>query len=131
MEKGPKTLIKSLGLYSHQTAGKGRFISLNCYKTSAFRQIQKIFNPMAIDVWRKSLTYEKLPFLHYSVRGVIYPLINNAIFQSFCNHEIFVKLNLPIFLVLVKQREKSQEYFNLWLLTRIGIIQICEILLLV
>ena len=37
-----------------------------------------------------------------------------AIFQSFCNHAIFfVKLNLPIFLVLVRLREKSQKYFNL------------------
>ena len=36
-----------------------------------------------------------------------------AIFQSFCNDEIFVKLNLPIFVVLVGQREKSQKYFDL------------------
>ena len=29
-----------------------------------------------------------------------------AIFQSFCNHEIFVKFNLPIFLVVARQRAK-------------------------
>ena len=29
------------------------------------------------------------------------------------NHGIFVKLNLPIFVVLVGQREKSQKYFDL------------------
>ena len=34
-------------------------------------------------------------------------------FPSFCNHEIFIKLNLPILLVLVGQREKSQKYFDL------------------
>ena len=35
------------------------------------------------------------------------------IFPSFCNHKIFTKLNLPIFLVLVGQQEKSQKYFDL------------------
>ena len=65
---------------------------------------------MAIIVQMISLTHEKLHFLHYSVREVIYELIDvSAIFQSFCNHEIFVKLSLPIFVVLVGQREKSQN----------------------
>ena len=34
-----------------------------------------------------------------------YDLINvlGHFFQSFCNHEIFVKLNLPTFLVLLGQ----------------------------
>ena len=36
-----------------------------------------------------------------------------ALFPSFCKHEIFIKLNLPILLVLVGQREKSQKYFDL------------------
>ena len=36
-----------------------------------------------------------------------------SIFQSSLNHEIFVKLNLPIFVVLVGQQEKSQRYFDL------------------
>ena len=36
-----------------------------------------------------------------------------ALFQSFCNYEISIKLNLPILLVLVRQREKSQKYFDL------------------
>ena len=35
-----------------------------------------IFNPMAINVQRISLTQEKLHFLHYSVREVIYELID-------------------------------------------------------
>ena len=48
------------------------------------------------------------------MRGVIYALIDVlGHFSVICNHEIFVKLNLPIFAVLVRQREKSQKYFNL------------------
>ena len=72
------------------------------------------FNSMAIKVQRISLTHEKLHLLQYSVRGVIYALIDVlGHFQSFYNYEIFVKLNLPIFVVLVRQGEKSQKYFNL------------------
>ena len=56
--------------------GNGRLTSLKSYKTSIFKQIRKIFNPLAIDVWRISLTHEKLHFLHYSVQGVRYALIN-------------------------------------------------------
>ena len=74
--KRPKTLIKSLGLCSHRTIGHGRFTSLKSYKTSIFKQIRKIFNPMAINVQEISLTYEKLHFLHYSVREVINELID-------------------------------------------------------
>ena len=36
-----------------------------------------------------------------------------TIFQSICNHEIIVKSNLPTFVVLVGQREKSQKYIDL------------------
>ena len=36
-----------------------------------------------------------------------------ALFQSFCTYEIFVKLNLPVFPVLVSKRGKSQKYFGL------------------
>ena len=62
----------------------------------------KDFNSMAINVQRISLAHEKLHFLHYSVREVTYELIDVwAILQSFSNHEILVKLNLPIFVVLV------------------------------
>ena len=75
-EKGPKTLIKSQGLYSHRTIGNRRFTSLKCYKTSIFKQMLKIFNPIAISVWRISLTHGNLHFLHYSVRGVISALID-------------------------------------------------------
>ena len=50
MEKGPKTLIKSSGLYSHRTIGNARFTPRKCYKTSISKQIRKIFNPMAIDL---------------------------------------------------------------------------------
>ena len=75
---------------------------------------------MAINVQRISLTREKLHFIHYSVREVMYALIDVlGMFQSFCNHEIFVKLNLPIFIALIGQREKSQKYFNFQLLGRI------------
>ena len=75
-EKGRKTLIKSLGLFSHRTIGNGRFTSLQSYKTSIFKQIRKIFNPMAVNVRGISLTHEKLHFLHYYVLGVIYALID-------------------------------------------------------
>ena len=40
----------------------------------------------------------------------------STIFQPLCNHEIFIKFNLPIHLVLVRQRAKSQKYFGLWAL---------------
>ena len=36
-----------------------------------------------------------------------------GLFQSFCNHEVFTRLNLPILLVLVRQREKSRKFFDL------------------
>ena len=75
-EKWPKTLIKLQVLCSQRTMGNGRFTSLKCDKTSTFKQILKIFNPMAINVQRISLTHEKLHFFHYSVRGVIYALID-------------------------------------------------------
>ena len=74
--KGPTTVTKSLGLYSHRTIGHHRSTSHQSYKTSIFKQIRKIFNPMAINVQRISLTHEKLHFLHYSVPEVIYELIN-------------------------------------------------------
>ena len=40
-----------------------------------YKQMLKIFNPMAINVQRISLIHETLHFLHYFVRGVIYALI--------------------------------------------------------
>ena len=33
-------------------------------------------------------------------------------YLSFCNHEVFIKLNSPTLLVLVRKREKSQQYFD-------------------
>ena len=47
----------------------------------------------------------------------------------FYNHEIFIKLNLPILLVLVKHQQKSAKYFDLRLLTEICIIQIYAVLM--
>ena len=87
---------------------------------------------MAINVWRIPLSPEKLHFLQYSVRGVTYALIDVlGHFSANCNREIFVKLNLPISVVLVTEGEKLQKKTStFWLLTRIGIIQICEMLLL-
>ena len=94
--------------------GNGHFTSLKCYKKSIFKQIQKILNPMAINVRRTSLTRETLHTLHCSARGVIYALIDVLGHYSVtCNNEIFAKLNLPIFVLLVKQVGKSQKYFNL------------------
>ena len=74
--KGSKTLIKLQEIQSHRTIGKGSFTYHKCYVTSIFKQIRKIFNAMAANVRRISLTYEKLHFIHYSVRGVTYPLID-------------------------------------------------------
>ena len=72
---------------------------LKSCKTSIFKKIRKIFNPMAIIVRRISLTEEKLHFLRYSVRGVIHALIDILGHLSvICNHEIFVKSNLPAFI---------------------------------
>ena len=76
MEKGPKTLIKSQRFYSNRTIGNGCFTSLKSCKTSIFKQIRKIFNPMAVNIRMISLIHEKLHFLHFSVRGVIYTLID-------------------------------------------------------
>ena len=54
---------------------------------------------MAINVPRIAPNHEKLHFLHCSVRGVLYDLINIlGPFPSFCNHEIFINLDLPILL---------------------------------
>ena len=62
---------------------------------------------MAINVQRISLTHEKLHFLHYSVREVIYELIDIlGHFSVILQPRKFVKFNLPIFVVLVGQREK-------------------------
>ena len=36
-----------------------------------------------------------------------------ALFPSLCNHEILIKLNVPISVVLIGQRENSQKYFDL------------------
>ena len=69
---------------------------------------------MAINVQRISLTQEKLHFHHYSVREVIYELIDVlGHFSVILQPLNFVKLNLPVFIVLVGQREISQKYFDL------------------
>ena len=36
-----------------------------------------------------------------------------AVLQSCCGYESFIKLNLPIPLMLVRQQEKSPRYFDL------------------
>ena len=52
-------------------------ISLHLFPSKLLSTLSsKIFNPMAIHVQRISLTHEKLHFLHYSVREVIYKLID-------------------------------------------------------
>ena len=57
--------------------GNGRFTSLKSYKTSILKQIRNMFDPMAIDVQRIPVTHENLPFLHFSVRGMLFGLIND------------------------------------------------------
>ena len=69
-----------------------------------------IFNPVAINMQGISLTHEKLHLLCCSVEVVFYDLINvSAFVESLRNHEILVKLNLPLFLVLLREREKSRN----------------------
>ena len=41
-----------------------------------------------------------------------------GLFQSFFNHEIVVNLNLPMFPVLVRRREKLKTTLISWLLSR-------------
>ena len=60
------------------------------------------------------MSYYFFPFAYCSVYGEFTHLIDVlALFQLFCNHEIFIKLNLVIILLLVRKREKSQKYFDL------------------
>ena len=68
---------------------------------------------MAINVQRIALTHEKLRFLHYPVPGVIHALIDvlGHFFSHFATMK-FEKLNLSIFLGLLRKREKSQQYFD-------------------
>ena len=63
------------------------------------------------------------------MQGILYDLTN--MFKgdlSDYNHEIFVKFNLLISLVLMIQQEESQKFFFLSSF-RICIIQICEVLI--
>ena len=69
---------------------------------------------MAIDVQRISLTHEKLHFLHYSVREVIYEVIDVlGYFSVILQPRNFFKVEFTDILVLVGQREKSHKYFDL------------------
>ena len=69
-----------------------------CY----FKQIQKNFNPTAINMQRISLTHVTLHFF-IVLREESDALINVlGPFQSFCNYKIFATFNLPIFQVLVR-----------------------------
>ena len=104
----------------------------SCFKshtTSFIKQIFKTLSPMAIRVRWISLTLKQLLFLYWSEWGVLYDLINVlgpflVILQpwNFCKVE---------FTCICSAREisrKSQNTSNFWILTRIWIIQICEVL---
>ena len=58
---------------------------------------------------------EKLDFLHYSVREVIYALIDVlGHFSVICNHQNFCKVELTYTCSAdIGQQEKSQKYFDL------------------
>ena len=78
----------------------------------------KMFNAMAISVPGIALTHEKLHSLYFCLQGVRYDSINIlGPCQLFCSHESSVKLNLAIFLVLVRQQENEKNAFIFWLLT--------------
>ena len=57
----------------------------------------------------------KLFFIKHTSKFLyFYASITYSSFRTlFYNHEIFIKLNLPIFIVLVRHRKKSQKYFDL------------------
>ena len=56
-----------------------------------------------------------MPFAYRSMQGesLQFDRCFRPIFQSLCNHGIFIKLNLPMLLVMVKQWKRSQKYFDL------------------
>ena len=82
-EKGPNTST----LLRLQKMRSWCFTSLKSCKTSIFKDLFKIFSPMVINVQFISLTHEQLHFLCWSVRGVLYDLLNVlGPFQSLCNH---------------------------------------------
>ena len=75
---------------------------------------------MAINVQRIPLTDEKLHFLHYSVQEVMHELIDVlGHFSVILQPKNFVKLNLPIFLVLVDSEKNHKTALIFRLLTRI------------
>ena len=129
-EKMPKTSIKLWGLSIHRTIRNGLFTSLKSYKTQISKQILKTCSPKAIKGKWISLTHEQLLFLYWCMRGVHYDLINVLRhFSVIFYHEIFLKLNLPIFWVLMRHWEKRKNTLIFWLLTRIWIIKIYDLLL--
>ena len=88
---------------------------------------------MAKNVWWMSLTQDKLHFLAWSVRGVIYYLINvlmnfPIILQPwhFCKNWIYVGISISN---VCETARKIIKFLLLWPLTRIWIICICAVLL--
>ena len=79
-----------------------------------FRKASFSVTENAVSVWTPTQTDKKrCVFKNIRIR-VDGALINvSDHFSVICKHEIIVKLNFPIFLVLVRQRGKSQKYFNL------------------
>ena len=115
-EKGPKTSIESCAFSAPYTEqlGMGVLPPLKTYTTYIIEQILKIFSPMVINVHWIPHTHEQSHFfIDLCDESIMIWSMFEAIFLSFCNHEIFVKLNLPIFLKFLRQREKSQKYFDL------------------
>ena len=62
---------------------------------------------MALKIVKGPLPVVRCELSPYDLIDVLGP------FPSFCNYKISIKLNLPILLVLVGQREKSLKYFDI------------------
>ena len=93
----------------------GVHLSQELYEIS-YQTNTKIFSPMAIECAEDIYHSSEIAFslLFCASIGALCDLMNVLnYFQSFWNHEICLQLNLPIFLVLLRQQEKSQKYFDL------------------
>ena len=107
-ERGLKTMMKLYRLSLHRTLCHGCITSPKAlydirYKTYTKDYCQPHGNKYAVEV-SHLLAFTLLIFCEKSL--VLWSMLLTP-FQSFCNNEIFARLNLPIFLILVRQRGKS------------------------
>ena len=85
------------------TRSKGRFYFMNLANMQTYKMTKRVLYPEAI-----SQPGCLFFFVLWDEFLMIWSM-SQALFQSFCNHETFVKLNLPLFLVFMRQLEKSKK----------------------